>query len=152
MPLVYVGLGANLGDREATIRLALARLDAHEEIDVQRVSRLRETEPVGYEEQPRFLNGVARLQTGLEPRELLAVLLDLERDLGRTRHGPPLGPRTIDLDILLYDSRIVDEPELQIPHPRMAERVFVLEPLVELDPGLEVPGRGSVQALLAALQ
>ncbi len=152
MPLVYVGLGANLGDREATIRLALSRLDAHEAIDVQRVSRLRETDPVGYTDQPRFLNGVARLQTSLEPRDLLSVLLDLERDLGRTRDGPPLGPRTIDLDILLYDSRIVDEPDLRIPHPRMAERRFVLEPLAEVDPGLEVPGRGSVQSLLAALQ
>jgi 2-amino-4-hydroxy-6-hydroxymethyldihydropteridine diphosphokinase len=134
------------------MRLALARLNAHDGIDVQRVSRLRETDPVGYEDQPRFLNGVARLQTELEPLELLGVLLDLERDLGRTRHGPRLGPRTIDLDILLYDSRIVDEPELRIPHPRMAERMFVLEPLAELDPGLEVPGQGSVQALLAALQ
>lgn len=152
MPLVYVGLGANLGDREATIRLALDRLSAHEGIEVERVSRLRETDPVGYEDQPRFLNGVARLQTGFEPRELLAVLLDLERDLGRTRHGPRLGPRTIDLDILLYDSRIVDEPGLRIPHPRMAERAFVLEPLAELDAGLEVPGRGPVQALLTGLQ
>jgi 2-amino-4-hydroxy-6-hydroxymethyldihydropteridine diphosphokinase len=152
MPLVYLGLGANLGDREGTIRLALSRLNAHDEIDVQRVSRLRETDPVGYEDQPRFLNGVARLQTELEPLELLSVLLDLERDLGRTRRGPRLGPRTIDLDILLYDSRIVDEPELRIPHPRMAERMFVLEPLAELDPGLEVPGQGRVQALLTALQ
>jgi 2-amino-4-hydroxy-6-hydroxymethyldihydropteridine diphosphokinase len=152
MPLVYLGLGANLGDREATIRLALARLKAHDGIDVQRVSRLRETDPVGYEDQPRFLNGVARLQTELEPLELLSVLLDLERDLGRTRHGPRLGPRTIDLDILLYDSRIVDEPGLRIPHPRMTERMFVLEPLAELDPGLEVPGQGPVQALLTALQ
>src|SRR5829696_2878490 len=140
MPLVYLGLGANLGDREATIRLALDRLNAHDGVGVQRVSRLRETDPVGYEDQPPFLNGVARLRT------------DLERDLGRTRHGPRLGPRTIDLDILLYDTRIVDEPGLRIPHPRMAERMFVLEPLAELDPGLEVPGQGRVQALLAALQ
>jgi 2-amino-4-hydroxy-6-hydroxymethyldihydropteridine diphosphokinase len=152
MPLVYLALGANLGDREQTIRTALARLDAHEHLDVQRVSRLRETDPVGYEDQPRFLNGVARLQTSLEPRDLLTVLLDLERDLGRTRHGPRFGPRTIDLDILLYDNREIDEPGLEIPHPRMAERAFVLEPLAELDPALEVPGRGPVQALLAALQ
>ena len=152
MPLVYLALGANLGDRDQTIRTALARLDAHEHIDVQRVSRLMETDPVGYEDQPRFLNGVARLQTSLEPRDLLTVLLDLERDLGRTRHGPRFGPRTIDLDILLYDSREIDEPGVEIPHPRMVERVFVLEPLAELDPALEVPGRGRVQALLAALQ
>lgn len=152
MPLVYIGLGANLGDREATIRTALRRLQDHEEIEVQRVSRLRETDPVGYEDQPQFLNGVARLQTTLEPRELLTVLLDLERDLGRTRHGPRFGPRTIDLDILLYDDRVVDEPGLRVPHPRIAERAFVLEPLAELDPGLDVPGRGRVQALLAGLQ
>ena len=152
MPLVYLALGANLGNREETIRTALARLDAHEHIDVQRVSRLRETDPVGYEDQPRFLNGAARLQTSLEPRDLLTVLLDLERDLGRTRHGPRFGPRTIDLDILLYDSREIDEPGLEIPHPRMAERAFVLEPLAELDPALEVPGRGSVQVLLTHLQ
>jgi 2-amino-4-hydroxy-6-hydroxymethyldihydropteridine diphosphokinase len=152
MPLVYIGLGANLGERESSIRTALACLDEHERIEVQRVSRLRETDPVGYADQPRFLNGVARLQTSLEPRDLLAALLDLEQDLGRTRDGPRYGPRTIDLDILLYDSRIIDEPGLRIPHPRMAERRFVLEPLAELDPGLEVPGRGSVQALLAGLQ
>ena len=95
---------------------------------------------------------MARIQTSLEPRELLTVLLELERDLGRTRDGPRFGPRTIDLDILLYDDRVVDEPGLRIPHPRMAERAFVLEPLAELDPGLEIPGRGRLQALLAALQ
>jgi 2-amino-4-hydroxy-6-hydroxymethyldihydropteridine diphosphokinase len=152
MPLVYVGLGANLGEREETIRAALRRLDAHHAIDVRRVSRLRETDPVGLEDQPQFLNGVACIQTSLEPRELLALLLDVERDLGRTRGGPRYGPRTIDLDILLYDDRVIDEPGLRVPHPRIAERAFVLEPLAELDPGLEVPGRGSVRALLAGLQ
>ena len=152
MPLVYVALGANLGDREGTIRTALRRLDGHEQIEVERVSSLRETDPVGYEEQPRFLNGVARLRTDLEPRELLTVLLDLERDLGRTRHGPRFGPRTIDLDILLYGERVIDEPGLRVPHPRLAERAFVLEPLAELDPDLEVPGRGRLRSLLAGLQ
>ncbi|HEU6445363.1 MAG TPA: 2-amino-4-hydroxy-6-hydroxymethyldihydropteridine diphosphokinase [Gaiellaceae bacterium] len=152
MPLVYVALGANLGDREGTIRTALRRLDSHEQIEVERVSSLRETDPVGYEEQPPFLNGVARLRTDLEPRELLTLLLDLERDLGRTRHGPRFGPRTIDLDILLYGDRIIDEPGLRVPHPRMGERAFVLEPLAELDPDLEVPGRGRLRSLLAGLQ
>jgi 2-amino-4-hydroxy-6-hydroxymethyldihydropteridine diphosphokinase len=152
MPLVYVALGANLGDREGTIRTALRRLDGHEQIEVERVSSLRETDPVGYEEQPPFLNGVARLRTDLEPRELLTLLLDLERDLGRTRHGPRFGPRTIDLDILLYGDRIIDEPGLRVPHPRMGERAFVLEPLAELDPDLEVPGRGRLRSLLAGLQ
>ena len=152
MAVVYVGLGANLGDREGTIRLALDRLDAHEQIAVEQVSSLRETDPVGYEDQPDFLNGVARLETDLEPRELIAVLLDLERDLGRTRHGPRLGPRTIDLDILLYDDLVIDEPGLRIPHPRLGERLFVLDPLLELDASLEAPGLGRLQAVRAGLQ
>jgi 2-amino-4-hydroxy-6-hydroxymethyldihydropteridine diphosphokinase len=152
MPLVYIGIGANLGDREATIRLALERLERHARIEVRRVSSLRETDPVGYEDQPKFMNGVALLQTDLEPRELLTVLLDLERDLGRTRHGPRFGPRTIDLDILLYGERIVDEEGLRIPHPRMTERMFVLEPLDELDSALEIPGKGRVREFLTHLQ
>ena len=152
MAVVYVGLGANLGDRERTIRLALGRLEAHEQIAVEQVSSLRETDPVGYEDQPRFLNGVARLATDLEPLELITVLLEIERDLGRMRHGPSLGPRTIDLDILLYDDLVIDEPGLRIPHPRMGERLFVLDPLLELDPSLEAPGLGRLQAVRAGLQ
>jgi 2-amino-4-hydroxy-6-hydroxymethyldihydropteridine diphosphokinase len=152
MPRVYIGLGANLGDREATIRQALALLDARGEVAVEAVSSLRETDPVGYEDQPRFLNAAAALRTELTPRALLELLQDVERRLGRDRSGPRWGPRTIDLDLLLYDGETVDEPGLQIPHPRLAERRFVLEPLAELDDGLEVPGRGSVRALLAGLE
>ena len=152
MKLVYIGLGSNLGDREATIRSALDRLDGQDEIEVARVSSLRETDPVGYADQPRFLNGVAELVTRLAPRELLERMLAVERDLGRTRDGPRFGPRTIDLDLLLYGDAVVDEPGLEIPHPRIAERSFVLEPLAELDPALEVPGQGPVRALLAGLQ
>jgi 2-amino-4-hydroxy-6-hydroxymethyldihydropteridine diphosphokinase len=152
MPLAYIGLGSNLGDREATIRAALERLAAGPEIEVEAVSSLRETDPVGYVDQPRFLNGAARLRTELPPRALLARLQDVERQLGRERSGPRFGPRTIDLDLLLYDNKQIDENDLQIPHPRLAERRFVLEPLAELDGGLEVPGKGSVRALLAALQ
>jgi 2-amino-4-hydroxy-6-hydroxymethyldihydropteridine diphosphokinase len=152
MPLVYVGLGSNLGDREQTIRGALARIEADPEIDVVAVSSLRETDPVGYTDQPKFLNGAAALSTELSPRALLERLLQVERELGRERTGPRYGPRTIDLDLLLYGSEKVDEPGLRIPHPRLAERGFVLEPLAELDGDLEVPGRGSVRALLAALQ
>jgi 2-amino-4-hydroxy-6-hydroxymethyldihydropteridine diphosphokinase len=152
MPLVYVGLGSNLGDREGTIRQALERLGADGQIEVVAVSSLRETDPVGYPDQPRFLNGAARLRTELPPRALLERLQDVERELGRDRSGPRYGPRTIDLDLLLYDGETLDEPGLEIPHPRLAERRFVLEPLAELDASLEVPGRGSVQALLAALQ
>ena len=152
MPLVYVGLGSNLGDREATIRAALDRIQSLDGAVVLRVSSLRETEPVGYEDQPRFVNGVAELETTLEPLELLDRLLKIERDLGRNRDGPRFGPRPIDLDLLLYDDVVLDHPRLTLPHPRLTEREFVLEPLAELDSDLEVPGRGSVRALLAALQ
>jgi 2-amino-4-hydroxy-6-hydroxymethyldihydropteridine diphosphokinase len=146
MTRAYVGLGANLGDREATIRRAVELLP-----DVVAVSTLIETDPVGYLVQPRFLNGVAALETELSPRELLEQLLEIERALGRTRDGPRYGPRTIDLDLLLYGDAEIDEPGLTVPHPRMHERRFVLEPLVELDPGLVVPGRGPLAELIATL-
>jgi 2-amino-4-hydroxy-6-hydroxymethyldihydropteridine diphosphokinase len=147
----YVGLGANLGDREATIRRAVELLRADSDVRVTAVSSLRETEPWGLVDQPRFLNGVAVVETELAPRELLERLLGVERALGRSRDGPRFGPRTIDLDLLLYDGVRLDEPGLTLPHPRLHERRFVLEPLAELDPGLEIPGRGSVQTLIAAL-
>jgi 2-amino-4-hydroxy-6-hydroxymethyldihydropteridine diphosphokinase len=115
------------------------------------VSSLRETAPVGYLDQPPFLNGAARLVTELSAPELLRVLLDVERQLGRERSGPRFGPRTIDLDLLLYDGVELDEPGLVVPHPRLHERRFVLEPLAELAPGLVVPGRGPVERLLAKL-
>ena len=152
MTRVYVGLGANLGDREATIRSALELLDAAPDVDVVTVSTLRETEPVGYTDQPRFLNGVAALETRLGPRAMLDRLLEVERALGRSRDGPRWGPRTIDLDLLVHGDEIVDEPGLRVPHPRLAERRFALEPLAELDPGLVVPGAGPVETLLASLQ
>ena len=146
MTRAYVGLGANLGDREATIRRAAGLVGA------DRLSTIRETEPWGYVDQPRFLNAVAELETELPPRALLDRLLEVERDLGRTREGPRYGPRTIDLDLLLYGDERVDEPGLTVPHPRLHERAFVLEPLAELDPALVVPGRGLVADLLARIQ
>ena len=103
-------------------------------------------------DQPRFLNAAVRLATELAPRPLLERLLAVEQQLGRVRTGERYGPRTIDLDLLLYGDEIVDEPGLHVPHPRLAERRFVLEPLAELDPGLVVPGLGPVQALLAKLE
>jgi 2-amino-4-hydroxy-6-hydroxymethyldihydropteridine diphosphokinase len=151
VPLVYIGLGANLGDREATIRRALELL-ARDHTTVVAVSTLRETDPIGYEEQPRFLNGAAALRTELAPRALLDRLLAVEWELGRDRSGPRFGPRTIDLDLLLYDRRVMHEPGLEIPHPRLHERAFALEPLLELDESLEVPGHGPIRALLAGLQ
>jgi 2-amino-4-hydroxy-6-hydroxymethyldihydropteridine diphosphokinase len=149
--LAYIGLGANLGDREATLRDALRRVAATPDTAVTGVAPLRETEPVGFVEQPAFLNGAARLTTSLDPRGLLQRLLDIERELGRTREGPRYGPRVVDLDLLLYDDLQIDEPGLTVPHPRLHERRFVLEPLLDLDPCLEIPGRGSVGVLLARL-
>lgn len=146
MTLAYVGLGANLGDREAAIRRAAALIGA------RRLSSIRETEPWGYADQPPFLNAVAEVETALAPRAFLDRLLAVERDLGRVRAGPRYGPRTIDLDLLVHGDRVVDEPGLQVPHPRLRERLFVLEPLAELAPGLEIPGNGTVSALLTGLQ
>lgn len=152
MTRTFVGLGSNLGDREGTLRAAVGRLRGLPETDVVRVSTLRDTEPVGYREQPRFLNGVVELETTLSPRALLVALLELEEAFGRDRGTvPPQGPRTLDLDLLLYGQDRIDEPGLQVPHPRLHERRFVLVPLAELDPALEVPGKGPVETLLAKL-
>ena len=145
MTRAYVGLGSNLGDRERSIRRAA------ELVGALRLSMIRETEPWGIEDQPLFLNAVAEVETDLPPRRLLDRLLEVERTLGRMRDGARFGPRTIDLDLLLYGSEMVAEPGLTVPHPRLHERRFVLEPLAELEPGLVVPGRGPVPALLAAL-
>ena len=147
----YVGLGANLGDREANLRGALELLAGEADIQVVGVSSFRETDPVGDVDQPRFLNAAAAVVTELSPRELLDRLLAIERTLGRTRDGPRYGPRSIDLDLLLHGGGVLDEPGLVLPHPRLHERRFVLEPLAELDPALVVPGRGAVCALLAAV-
>jgi 2-amino-4-hydroxy-6-hydroxymethyldihydropteridine diphosphokinase len=149
----YIGIGSNLGDREGEIGAALDLLRAEEGVDVVAVSSLRETDPVGYVDQPRFLNGAVAVETSLTARGLLDRLLEIERRLGRVRaEGPRFGPRTIDLDLLLYGDETIDEPGLQVPHPRLAERRFALEPLAELEPRLEIPGSGPVQALLAGLQ
>jgi 2-amino-4-hydroxy-6-hydroxymethyldihydropteridine diphosphokinase len=144
----YVGLGANLGDREGTIRAAVAALAEEEGIEVVAVSALRDTEPVGVGEQPRYLNGAVELETTLSARELLERLLAVEQRFGRVRVLGEHGPRTLDLDLLLYGDEAVDEPGLTVPHPRLHERRFVLEPLAELAPGLVVPGRGDVESLL----
>jgi 2-amino-4-hydroxy-6-hydroxymethyldihydropteridine diphosphokinase len=144
----YVGLGANLGDREATMRRAIELLGD----EVVAVSNFHETDPVGYEDQARFLNAAIALDTDLGPRELLDRLLAVELELGRRRDGPRYGPRTIDLDLLVYGDEEIDEPGLTVPHPRLHERRFALEPLRELDPALVVPGRGHVGALLAGLE
>ena len=153
MSRAYVGIGSNLGKPRDTIDAALRLLRAEDGIELVAVSSLRETAPVGYKHQPRFLNGAAAIETQLPPRELLERLLAIEARLGRVRgEGPRFGPRTIDLDLLVYGDGKVDEPGLTVPHPRLAERRFALEPLAELDPALEIPGHGPVQALLAGLE
>ena len=143
----YIGLGSNLGDRERAIEEAVGLLRAHPGMEIVATSTLRETVPWGPVAQPRFLNGAVAVETTLEPRALLGVLLDVERRLGRVREER-WGPRTIDLDLLLYADAVVEEPGLTVPHPHLHERAFVLEPLHELDPGLVVPGRGTVVELL----
>ena len=145
----YVGLGSNLGEREATLREALARLGEVEGIEVVAVSSFRETDPVGVVDQPRFVNAAAALETVLGPRELLERLLEVERGLGRDRSREERwGPRTIDLDLLLYGEETVAEVGLEVPHPRLAERAFVLDPLLELDPGLRLPDGRPLRDLL----
>ena len=146
MTLAYVGLGSNLGDREATIRHAADLIGA------ARLSPIVETEPWGVADQPWFLNAAAEVETPLAPRAFLDHLLDVERRLGRERIGPRWGARTIDLDLLLWGGERISEPGLEVPHPRLLERLFALEPLAALVPDLEIPGNGTVSEALAGLQ
>jgi 2-amino-4-hydroxy-6-hydroxymethyldihydropteridine diphosphokinase len=149
----YIGLGANLGDRDATLRAAVELLAAEPGVAVVAVSSFVETEPWGYADQPRFLNGACAVETELDPAALLIRLLAVERQLGRTRgDGHRFGPRTVDLDLLVHGDLIVDEPGLEVPHPRLVERRFALAPLAEIAPDLVVPGHGRVADLLAGVQ
>ncbi len=149
MATAYIGLGSNLGDRMAMLRMAIQRLETLGRISS--VSSLYETEPVGYLEQPSFLNAVAVLDTALAPADLLGALLGIERDLGRARSFPN-APRTLDLDLLMVDDVILDTPQLILPHPRLHERAFVLVPLAEIASEFVHPRFGkSVQELLHTL-
>ena len=136
---VYLGLGSNMGDSRANLQRAVALLDLHPEIKVERVSPFLETAPVGYLEQPHFLNGVLQATTTLSPQALLAAAQSIENRLGRKR-TVRWGPRTIDIDILLYGDLVLKSADLTIPHPRMQERAFVLQPLALLAPELRLPG------------
>jgi len=151
MANAFVGIGSNLGDREDHLRRAVELLAAEDAISVLASSQLRETEPVGPVAQGPFLNGAVQVETELTPRALLERLLAIEERLGRVRRER-FGPRTIDLDLLVYEDAVVDEPGLTLPHPLLHERRFALEPLAELAPDLEIPGRGSVSALLSKLE
>lgn len=136
---VYVGLGSNLGDRQALIDAAIARLEDHPAIAVAQRTAAIETAPWGVADQPPFLNAVVELRTTLAPLDLLRELQRIERELGRRPGGARWGPREIDLDILIYDDFVVETPELTVPHPRICEREFVLRQIVELNSGLTHP-------------
>jgi len=138
----YVGIGGNLGDRRRWMVQAVRLLREHDGVEVLAVSSFIETEPVGGPSgQPSYLNGALELETDLEPRALLAALLAIEDRLGRQR-AVRWGPRTVDLDLLLYGDRIIAEERLEVPHPRMRERRFVLEPLAEIAPEVVDPVTG----------
>ncbi len=149
----YISLGGNQGREVELFRLALQALEALPGVRVAAVSRLYHTEPQGLADQPWFVNQAAALDcTGITPQELLAELLFIEATLGRKREtAPRFGPRPIDLDLLLFEDTVCKTPLLTLPHPRLAERAFVLVPLLELDSGLVLPDGGSCAALLAAL-
>lgn len=143
----YLGLGSNLGDREQNLLRALSLLST--KVEVRRISSIYETEPVGYEEQPLFLNLVCQIATLLSPRELLNFAKEIEAAMGRVPSGQRNSPRLIDIDILLYGSESIESPDLTIPHPRLEERAFVLIPLAEIAPDLIPPQLGKSIAQLA---
>ena len=146
----YIGLGANIGDAAAAVEGAILRIDASDGIRVTARSSLYRTAAWGETDQPDFINAVVRVDTVLPPERLLQVLLDIERSAGRDRsRSRRWGPRELDLDLLLYGDRRIDTPGLHVPHPHLHERAFVLVPLVEIAPSLEIPGRGRVAALAA---
>lgn len=151
MARAFVALGGNLGDTRGYLRQALDALAQLPQSRLLAVSRFYRTPPWGVREQPAFLNAAAELETYLAPHALLEALLQIERAAGRVREGERWGPRTLDLDLLHVDGVVMHDARLTLPHPRIAERAFVLLPLAELAPGLELPGQGRVAALLAAV-
>jgi 2-amino-4-hydroxy-6-hydroxymethyldihydropteridine diphosphokinase len=147
MATVYLGLGANIGNREANLRMALRGLARTARVEA--VSSLYETDPIGSVQQPAFYNAVCRIETGLEPESLLRFLKSLEHEIGRRPGAPVGGPSPIDLDILLYEDRVLESEDLTIPHPRLAERAFVHVPLDEIAPDARHPQRDETIAKLA---
>jgi 2-amino-4-hydroxy-6-hydroxymethyldihydropteridine diphosphokinase len=147
MTVAYVGLGANVGDPRRQIETAITELRMLPDTRVTVASSLYRSAPLGYSDQPDFLNAVVQLDTGLSPEALLDRLRDIEDRHGRERPFAN-APRTLDLDLLLYGDRVVDTPGLVLPHPRMHERAFVLQPLTEIAPDIAIPGRGAARDLL----
>ena len=148
MEIVYIGLGSNLADPRAQVESGLQALARLPLTRLVRHSHLYRSAPWGNTQQPEFVNAVAQLETSLPPRELLDELLGIERAAGRIRAGERWGPRMLDLDILLYGERVLDEPGLCVPHAHLAQRAFVLLPLAEIASDLQVPGRGPIHTLL----
>lgn len=146
----FVGLGSNLADPAAQVRAGIAALGGIEATTIIACSSLYRSAPVGYTDQPDFINAVAALETGLSARRLLDALLAVEHLRGRRRSFRN-APRTLDLDLLLFDACAIDAPGLTVPHPRMHERAFVLLPLAEIAPAVEIPGRGAIATLVQSL-
>lgn len=149
MTAAFIGVGANLGDPRAQVLAAIGALGKIEDSSLQAVSSLYRSEPQGFAQQPDFINAVAEIETALAPRALLDALLAIERAWGRERSFAN-APRTLDLDLLLYGDRVIDEPGLRVPHPKMHQRAFVLAPLAEIAPKASIPGFGPIAPLLAA--
>lgn len=148
-----IGLGANLGDAAGTLRQAVIALGQREDVTVRRMSRCYRTPAWGREDQPDFVNAVALLETRLPPRALLDLLLAVEADFGRHRiNGERWGPRTLDLDLLLYGDAVIDEPGLRVPHPHLHERAFALVPLLEVMPDARIPGYGDARDAVSVLE
>ena len=153
MAIAYIGLGSNLGRKKANIRRAIKLLGKEKALKILKVSSLYETEPVGYVKQDWFVNACLKAETNLSPRQLLTILKDIEKKLKKKKRFIKWGPRTIDLDILLYDNLRLKTTDLVIPHPEMHKRAFVLIPLLELEPNLVHPTkRKSILELLANLK
>jgi 2-amino-4-hydroxy-6-hydroxymethyldihydropteridine diphosphokinase len=150
MARAYIGLGSNLGDSATLVREAIAELNRVPGCRLLKQSSLYRTAPVAAMPQPDYVNAVAEIETGLTPLAMLSALLALETSHGRKRSVAD-APRTLDLDLLLYDDRIIDEPGLRVPHPRMHQRAFVLAPLTEIAPDCHIPGRGPARDFLARL-
>jgi 2-amino-4-hydroxy-6-hydroxymethyldihydropteridine diphosphokinase len=148
MERALIGIGANLGDPIAQVRAAIDALATLPDSRLAAASSLYASAPLAYTDQPDFVNAAAALETALEPRALLTELQAIESRFGRTRTFRN-APRTLDLDILLYGNRVIDEPGLELPHPRLHERAFALMPVVEIDPDCVIPGRGRASAWLA---
>lgn len=149
--ICYVSLGSNMGDSIALLEAAVEYMGRIGGVKLKAVSAVYRTEPQGDKEQPWFFNRVAKIICGIPPHKLLAELQRIENELGRVRGERRFGPRSMDIDILLYGNTIIDEPDLAVPHPRMTERAFVLAPLLEIEPELALPGGASVREALSRL-